>query len=112
MKCLYFCELQQELYVHNTFLTFSIFQPTLLHRYQQVFEELTIVDGLVFRGEQLIIPQALQEETLKDKFDDGDKDKIEKAVQGALDCLETHQLTAKDECQAIQEELEGVVNPM
>ena len=31
VKCLYFCELQQELYVHNTFLTFSIFQPTLIY---------------------------------------------------------------------------------
>ena len=30
-----------------------------LHRYQQVFEELAMVDGLVVRGEQLIIPQAL-----------------------------------------------------
>ena len=30
VKCLYFCELQQELYVHNKFLTFSIFQPTLI----------------------------------------------------------------------------------
>ena len=32
VKCLYFCELQQELYVHNTFLTFSIFQPTLIEK--------------------------------------------------------------------------------
>ena len=30
VKCLYSCELQQELHVHNTF---SIFQPTLPHRH-------------------------------------------------------------------------------
>ena len=30
VKCLYFCELQKELHVHNTFLTFSIFQPILV----------------------------------------------------------------------------------
>ena len=36
-----------------------------LHRYQQVFAELTIVDGLVVRGEQIIIPQALQGEVIQ-----------------------------------------------
>ena len=38
---------------------------TALHRYQQVFEELAIVDGLVVRGEQLIIPQVLQHEVIQ-----------------------------------------------
>ena len=32
-----------------------------LHRYQQVFEELAVVDGLVVRGEQLVIPWVLRE---------------------------------------------------
>ena len=36
-----------------------------LHRYQQVFEELAIVDGLVVRGEQLIIPQNLKLEVVQ-----------------------------------------------
>ena len=36
-----------------------------LHRYQQIFEELTVVEGLVVRGEQLIVPQALQEEVIQ-----------------------------------------------
>ena len=36
-----------------------------LHRYQQIFEELTVVDGLVVRGEQLIVPQALQAEVIQ-----------------------------------------------
>lgn len=31
-----------------------------LTRYQQVFAELTVVDGLVLRGEQLVIPEELQ----------------------------------------------------
>merc|ERR1712083_379506 len=41
---------------------------------------------------------TLQEEKLKDKFDDGDKDKIEAAE--------------KDAFEAKQKELEGVVNPI
>ena len=59
-----------------------------------------------------MIPQALQEEKLKDKFDDGDQDKIDKAVQGTLDWFEKYQLAAKDECGTKQKELEGIVNPM
>lgn len=35
-----------------------------LHSYQQIFEELTEVDGLMVRGEQVLIPQALQEEVI------------------------------------------------
>merc|ERR1712227_698562 len=48
---------------------------------------------------------TLQEEKLKDKFEAGDKDKIEKAIQDALDWLEKNQLAEK-------KELEGVVNPI
>merc|ERR1711862_455385 len=55
---------------------------------------------------------TLQEEKLKDKFEDGDKDKIEKAVQDALDRLDKNQLAEKDEFEAKQKELEGVVNPI
>merc|ERR1712209_192328 len=55
---------------------------------------------------------TLQEEKLKDKFEDGDKDKIEKAVQDALDWLDKNQLAEKDEFEAKQKELEGVVNPI
>merc|ERR1712051_633369 len=55
---------------------------------------------------------TLQEEKLKDKFEDGDKDKIEKAVQDALDWLDKNQLAEKDEFEANQKELEGVVNPI
>merc|ERR1712139_140205 len=55
---------------------------------------------------------TLQEEKLKDKFEAGDKDKIEKAVQDALDWLDKNQMAEKDEFEAKQKELEGVVNPI
>merc|ERR1712124_149377 len=55
---------------------------------------------------------TLQEEKLKEKFEGDDKDKIEKAVQEALDWLDKNQLAEKDEFEARQKELEGVVNPI
>merc|ERR1712228_656343 len=55
---------------------------------------------------------TLQEEKLKDKFEDGDKEKIEKAVQDTLDWLDKNQLAEKDEFEGKQKELEGVVNPI
>merc|ERR1712011_31895 len=55
---------------------------------------------------------TLNEEKLKDKFEDGDKEKIEKAVQESLDWLDKNQLAEKDEFEAKQKELEGVVNPI
>merc|ERR1712146_740179 len=55
---------------------------------------------------------TLQEEKLKDKFEAGDKDKIEAAVKEALDWLDKNQMAEKDEFEAKQKELEGVVNPI
>merc|ERR1712137_1008846 len=55
---------------------------------------------------------TLNEEKLKEKFEGGDKEKIEKAVQDTLDCLDKNQLAEKDEFEAKQKELEGVVNPI
>merc|ERR1739848_752304 len=55
---------------------------------------------------------SLQEEKLKDKFEDGDKEKIEAAVQEALDWLDKNQLAEKDEFEAKQKEVEGIVNPI
>merc|ERR1712096_126511 len=55
---------------------------------------------------------TLQEEKLKDKFEGDDKDKIEKAVQETLDWLDKNQLAEKDEFEAKQKEIEGVVNPI
>merc|ERR1712146_250228 len=55
---------------------------------------------------------TLNEEKLKDKFEGDDKDKTEKAVQDTLDWLDKNQLAEKDEFEAKQKELEGVVNPI
>merc|ERR1712050_37107 len=55
---------------------------------------------------------TLEEEKLKEKFESGDKEKIEKAVQDALDWLDKNQLAEKDEFEDKQKELEGIVNPI
>merc|ERR1712232_375169 len=55
---------------------------------------------------------TLNEEKLKEKFEAGDKEKIEAAVQEALDWLDKNQLAEKDEFESKQKELEGVVNPI
>merc|ERR1712138_342149 len=55
---------------------------------------------------------TLQEEKLKDKFEGGDKEKIESAVTEALDWLDKNHLAEKDEFEAKQKELEGIVNPI
>merc|ERR1711943_177797 len=55
---------------------------------------------------------TLEEEKLKEKFEAGDKEKIEKAVQEALDWLDKNQLAEKEEFEAKQKELEGIVNPI
>merc|ERR1712151_448857 len=55
---------------------------------------------------------TLQEEKLKEKFESGDKEKIESAVQETLDWLDKNQLAEKDEFEAKQKELKGVVNPI
>ncbi|CAE8610653.1 unnamed protein product [Polarella glacialis] len=55
---------------------------------------------------------TLNEEKLKEKFEAGDKEKIEAAVQECLDWLEKNQLAEKDEFEGKQKEMEGVVNPI
>merc|ERR1712232_332045 len=55
---------------------------------------------------------TLSDGKLKDKFEAGDKEKIEQAVQEALDWLDKNQLAEKDEFEAKQKEIEGVVNPI
>merc|ERR1712127_119061 len=55
---------------------------------------------------------TLNEEKLKEKFEAGDKEKIEKAVQDALDWLDKNQMAEKDEFESKQKEIEGVVNPI
>merc|ERR1711972_200875 len=55
---------------------------------------------------------TLNEEKLKEKFEAGDKEKIESAVQETLDWLDKNQLAEKDEFEGKQKELEGIVNPI
>jgi heat shock protein 1/8 len=46
------------------------------------------------------------------RFEDGDKEKIEKAVLDAFERLEKNQLAEKEEFEAKPKEHEGVVNPI
>jgi len=55
---------------------------------------------------------SLNEEKLKDKFEVQDKEKIEKVIQETLDWLDKNQLAEKDEFDAKQKEVEGIVNPI
>merc|ERR1711988_883673 len=58
------------------------------------------------------VRNTIDEAAFKDKFEGDDKDKIEKAVQEALDWLDKNQLAEKDEFEAKQKELERIVNPI
>jgi len=55
---------------------------------------------------------TLQEEKLKEKFEEDDKKKIEEAVTEALSWLDKNQLAEKDEFEARQKDLEAIVNPI
>merc|ERR1719473_1575665 len=55
---------------------------------------------------------SLDEPNLKEKFEEGDKEKIEEAVKEALDWLDRNQLAEKDEFDAKQKEVEAVANPI
>ena len=55
---------------------------------------------------------TLNEEKPKERFEASDKEKTEQAVQETLDWLDKNQLAEKDEFEAKQKELEGVVNPI
>jgi len=55
---------------------------------------------------------TLQEEKLQDKFEAGDKEKIESAVQDTIDWLDKNQMAEKDEFEAKQKDLEAIINPI
>jgi hypothetical protein len=57
----------------------------------------------------LSMRNTLLEEKVQDKFEGDDKDKIEKAVQEALDWLERNQMAECHEFEAKRKEIEGVV---
>jgi len=58
------------------------------------------------------VRNSLDEEKLKDKFEAGDKEAIEEKVKETISWLDNNQLAEKDEFDAKQKELEGVVNPI
>merc|ERR1712210_154868 len=66
------------------------------------------IDRMVQEAEKY----AAEDEANKSKFEADDKSKIETAVQETLDWLDKNQLAEKDEFEAKQKELEGVVNPI
>jgi L1 cell adhesion molecule like protein len=55
---------------------------------------------------------TLDEPNLKEKFEEGDKEAIEKAVTEALDWLDKNQLAEKEEFAAKQKEVEAIANPI
>merc|ERR1712176_1290788 len=55
---------------------------------------------------------TLDDEKLKEKFEEGDKEKIEEAVKEALEWLDKNQLAEKEEFDAKQKEVEAIANPI
>jgi L1 cell adhesion molecule like protein len=55
---------------------------------------------------------SMQEEQLKDKFTEADKEKLEGKIKETLDWLEKNQLAEKGEFDHHQKELEAVANPI
>ncbi len=49
---------------------------------------------------------------MKDKFEPGDKESIDKAVHDTLDWIEKNQLAEKDEFTTKQKEMESVIHPI
>ena len=54
----------------------------------------------------------MRREELAEKFEGGDKEKIEKAIQETIKWLDKNQLAEKVEFESKQKELKGVVNPI
>ena len=59
-----------------------------------------------------ILTLSLSAEKLRDKFEDGDKEQFEAAVQGALDWLKENQRAEKDEFEWKETQVAGVVIPI
>merc|ERR1711879_696314 len=64
------------------------------------------------RLSQAEIDRMVQEAEKYRAEDEVNKQKIEAAVQDALDWLDKNQLAEKDEFEAKQKEIEGIVNPI
>merc|ERR1711918_228861 len=55
---------------------------------------------------------TLDDEKVKDKFEEADKTAIEDKVKEIIEWLDANQLAEKDEFEAKQKELEGICNPI
>jgi len=55
---------------------------------------------------------SMDDPNLKDKFEEGDKEKVEEAVKDALDWLDKNHLAEKEEFDAKQKEVEAIANPI
>lgn len=55
---------------------------------------------------------SMQEEQLKDKFSESDKDAMEKKIKETLDWLDKNQMAEKEEYDHHQKDLEAVANPI
>merc|ERR1712182_204508 len=70
------------------------------------------IDRMVSEAEKCAAEDEQNKKKIQDKFDAGDKDKIESAVQECLDWLERNQMAETEEVEAKQKELEGIINPI
>ena len=55
---------------------------------------------------------SIQDDKLADKFEAGDKDKLQSAVDEAISWLDNSQEASKDEYESKQKELEAIANPI
>jgi len=55
---------------------------------------------------------TLDDEKIKDKFEEDDKQKLTEAIDEALSWLDKNQMAEKDEFDAKQKEVEGIANPI
>jgi len=77
---------------------------------EEVKDRVTSKNGL--ENYAFSLKNTLNDDNLKDKFEAGDKDKLEKAIDDTLKWLDQNQEAAKDEFEHKQKELEGIAMPI
>merc|ERR1712185_404325 len=55
---------------------------------------------------------SMEDEKLKDKIDDADKEKLKAAIDETISWLDANQMGEKDEFDAKQKDLEAIANPI
>merc|ERR1712194_751765 len=70
------------------------------------------IDRMVSEAEKYKSEDDVQKLKIKDKFEDGDKEKIEAVVKESLEWLDRNQMAEKEEFEAKQKEVEAVANPI